>query len=110
MAKKPFVPKIVSANDLHSGETIYLTASGWSADIAAAAWSPYAPACRCVISSGWPASESRPAASQSRSARSIITGSSVSSSSSWRVAIAEWKLVPHAIRISRRQRLICQFL
>ena len=36
MAKKPFVPKIVSANELHSGETIYLTASGWSPDIAGA--------------------------------------------------------------------------
>ncbi len=36
MPKKPFVPKVVSANELHSGETIYLTASGWSPDIAAA--------------------------------------------------------------------------
>ena len=36
MPKKDFVPKIVSANELHSGETIYLTASGWSPDIAVA--------------------------------------------------------------------------
>lgn len=33
MAKKPFSPQIVSANDLFTGETIYLTASGWSAQI-----------------------------------------------------------------------------
>ena len=33
---KPFTPKIITANDLLDGEVIYLTADGWTRDLAEA--------------------------------------------------------------------------
>lgn len=33
---KPFVPQIISANDLMSGEVIYMTANGWSHELSRA--------------------------------------------------------------------------
>ena len=45
--------------------------------------------------------------SRKSDARSIMTGSSVSSSSSCLVAIAEWKLVPQAIINNLRKLILC---
>ena len=39
MTRRPFTPKVVTANDLLIGDVIYLTAAGgWTRDLAEAEW------------------------------------------------------------------------